>query len=653
MVQLPNQAYTHPHDPAQPPSSVQNGSTQPSPPALNHLSFSPINLDKTSDSSQVAGLPPWIRTASREFELGELQYLRLRGALSIPEAGLRDQLLLAFILYVEPALPVVDLQEVIDAIEGLPGRDISLILFQAIMFSATAFVDLQLLLDAGFQDRLAARTYYFRKVKLLYDFEWEADRIILIQATLLHAWWYLSTNDQKDPWHWLGICISLAVGVGLNQTSVHAVKDAQTRRLWRRIWWTIISRDRIGPVVTRRPLRIMDADINLPPLKFQDFDTRPVRTTIPVLQNCTLVNDCVGKVMLADIFMSQIKILLISGRIVTQLYNLRGFSATGSEWAMWFAPKKKSDLDVACLDRLQAELDHWSDNLNSYCRVGYHCDDSTDALQNKVLRIHTGALKLLHLLAQETLHRPLTFPAGLQQPVTTLGNTEDATMTRARDCVSRAASEMCELARDLREDNLWQFVQPLSVGCIMTAIISLIVEIRLAGMVPAELPDHKYHDCVRSLLALRDVWPVTTGSCIMLNHMATKNQIWYARSLKMLAKPTPIEDTSSYAAPTPGATSEAQSQHLQSPLSLLESSAAPHHQVPVSTSLPHYIDRQPVGNISVPAHFASTYLATMYPFSWTAADFDVFGPSSCRELFTDQDLDAFDLDGVASTGLIS
>jgi len=78
--------------------------------------------------------------------------------------------------------------------------------------------------------------------------------------------------------------------------------------------------------------------------------------------------------------------------------------------------EKKSDFDVSCLDRLQVELDGWSGSLNSYCHVSYHCDDGTDAVQNKVLRIHTGAMKLLYLLAEEeTLHRPLTFPAGLQQ----------------------------------------------------------------------------------------------------------------------------------------------------------------------------------------------------------------------------------------------
>ena len=111
-------------------------------------------------------LPSYIRPASREFESEDIHYLRHCGALAIPNPILRDQLLLAFILYVLPAVPVVDLQDIIDALEGRSGCNISLILFQAIMFSGTAFVDLQFLVDAGFESRLAARAYFYHKIKV-------------------------------------------------------------------------------------------------------------------------------------------------------------------------------------------------------------------------------------------------------------------------------------------------------------------------------------------------------------------------------------------------------------------------------------------------------------------------------------------------------
>lgn len=110
-------------------------------------------------------LPSYIRVSSHTLESEDLDYLKRRGALSIPSPKLRDELILAFVLYVYPFLPVINLQDFLDALDGRPGCEVSLILFQAIMFSGTAFVDKQFLLEAGFEDRLAARAFFFRKIK--------------------------------------------------------------------------------------------------------------------------------------------------------------------------------------------------------------------------------------------------------------------------------------------------------------------------------------------------------------------------------------------------------------------------------------------------------------------------------------------------------
>lgn len=114
----------------------------------------------------VANLPVYIRPASRELSADDLELLYRRGALSIPEDELRDQLLRAFILYVYPFLPVVDLREFLSAVEGNGSTRISLLLFQAVMFAGTAFVDLQFLIMAGFADRRAARLHFYNKVKV-------------------------------------------------------------------------------------------------------------------------------------------------------------------------------------------------------------------------------------------------------------------------------------------------------------------------------------------------------------------------------------------------------------------------------------------------------------------------------------------------------
>ena len=112
-----------------------------------------------------ANLPPYIRPPSREFSADDIEFLHRRGAFSIPDDELRDQLLRAFVLYVYPYLPMVDLQSLLSAIEGNGSTTISLLLFQSVMFAGTAFVDQQFLCQAGFADRRSARLYFYNKIK--------------------------------------------------------------------------------------------------------------------------------------------------------------------------------------------------------------------------------------------------------------------------------------------------------------------------------------------------------------------------------------------------------------------------------------------------------------------------------------------------------
>lgn len=154
-------------------SSVAENYSIRSQPILNasdHTEKTPTNpkLPPTNRSAETLfHLPDFIQPPSREFDDDELEFLTKRGALSLPEQSLQDQLLLAFLLYVYPSLPILDIQDFIDAVEQRrPGCRVSLILFQAIMFSGTAFVPIEALRKAGFESRIAARGYFLRKLKV-------------------------------------------------------------------------------------------------------------------------------------------------------------------------------------------------------------------------------------------------------------------------------------------------------------------------------------------------------------------------------------------------------------------------------------------------------------------------------------------------------
>lgn len=64
-------------------------------------------------------------------------------------------------------MPTIDLEDFLGAIDGREGcSKISLAVFQAVMFAGTSYVDLELLQQAGYATRRAARSDFYQKVKV-------------------------------------------------------------------------------------------------------------------------------------------------------------------------------------------------------------------------------------------------------------------------------------------------------------------------------------------------------------------------------------------------------------------------------------------------------------------------------------------------------
>lgn len=101
----------------------------------------------------------------------DLEFLRFRGALSIPESGLRNELLRSYTQWVHSFMPILNLQELLRCVaENDPNGNISVILFQAVMFVGTAFVDLKHLQDAGYSTRKDARNAFFTRLRVGFPF---------------------------------------------------------------------------------------------------------------------------------------------------------------------------------------------------------------------------------------------------------------------------------------------------------------------------------------------------------------------------------------------------------------------------------------------------------------------------------------------------
>lgn len=142
--------------------------SQSSVPTLS-IEARPAQFDTHFDSNgQSSCLAPFIRPLPVKIVSEDVAYLQAKGALTLPAAPLQNALLQAYVEFVHPYMPLLDLQDFLSPINSPDGSagQISLLLYQAVMFAATAYVDVKWLQAAGYANRKAARKSYFYKTRV-------------------------------------------------------------------------------------------------------------------------------------------------------------------------------------------------------------------------------------------------------------------------------------------------------------------------------------------------------------------------------------------------------------------------------------------------------------------------------------------------------
>lgn len=112
-------------------------------------------------------LPGYIQPIRDQLDPEDVRFLEQKKAFAVPHRSLQDELLFNYTLYVHPFLPVLDLEDFTNAIsDNVYSHQISLILFQAVMFCAVPFASMRLLEAEGFDNRERARLKFFEKVRV-------------------------------------------------------------------------------------------------------------------------------------------------------------------------------------------------------------------------------------------------------------------------------------------------------------------------------------------------------------------------------------------------------------------------------------------------------------------------------------------------------
>ena len=196
--------------------------------------------------------PPQVPTRMDEIES---VILRKRGALSLPPKDLCDKIVLAYFKWVAPIVPVIDKVSFMQHYGNIKNPP-SMLLMQAILLAGSRVCSVPLLPDAS-GTMIPAQNLFYQRAKALYDAGYEVNRVTIVQALILMGWyWEDDKRVMKNVFYWNGLATTIAHGCGIHRSTRGSRLSLTDQKLWRRIWWTLFTRDRAVAVALGRPTHI-------------------------------------------------------------------------------------------------------------------------------------------------------------------------------------------------------------------------------------------------------------------------------------------------------------------------------------------------------------------------------------------------------------
>ncbi|KAI0169137.1 fungal-specific transcription factor domain-containing protein [Hypoxylon sp. FL1284] len=206
----------------------------------------------------------------------DVNYLESQGCLRVPTRAILDEFVQQYFLHIHPIMPVINEGDFWDMYCGeTPDEStdkISLVFLQALLFSSCNFVSKSSIKALGFPSIRTARATFYRRTKLLFDFDTETSLVDLAQTALLLSFWATnwSLASKKLNSTWLGIAIQNAKSSDAHLYAIKPTFSAATdpvqhkkQNLLKRLWWCCIIRDRILALGVRRSLQISRSHFDL------------------------------------------------------------------------------------------------------------------------------------------------------------------------------------------------------------------------------------------------------------------------------------------------------------------------------------------------------------------------------------------------------
>ncbi|KAI9054772.1 hypothetical protein LZ554_001920 [Drepanopeziza brunnea f. sp. 'monogermtubi'] len=251
------------------------------------------------------------RARLTELDNVEIDILHQRGAFLLPPKSLCDELVDAYFKWVAPIVPVINRNRFMKQYRETKNPP-SLLLLQAILLAGSRVCTNPQLMDANGSTTPAALTFY-KRAKALYDANYEDDRVTIVQALVLMGWYWEGPEDvTKNVFYWSRVATIVAQGSGMHRSVEGSQLNTADKRLWKRIWWTLFTRDRSVAVALGRPVHINTDDSDVEMVCEDDFieddnDQPPEYPPDP---------------MHVQFFLQYVKLCEIMGLVLSQQYSV-------------------------------------------------------------------------------------------------------------------------------------------------------------------------------------------------------------------------------------------------------------------------------------------------------------------------------------------
>jgi hypothetical protein len=356
----------------------------------------------------------------------------------------------------------------------------------------------------------------------LYDFDYESDRVSLVQALLLLTYYYETPDDQKDTWHWMGVATSVAHTIGLHRNPDRSNMNSKKTKLWKRIWWSTYMRDRLIALGMRRPTRIKAEDYDVPMLELDDFEIISLPDSVTcVPADCLVARDVEMQRQMAVMCIEKAKLCLCISHVLSKQYcvlnNNQGI--VNDRTTMMLLPKKL-DPETCEVKACDNELQLWMDNLPEEAQ---HRDTLTGCA---AVDLNRALLHMVFYTTLSALHRPQVLPSA---PAASPSNAEAVDLLEcSRRNVRRAATAITSLAQALDAADLVKYLPTTGVTVLLPAIIIHLLDIKAPEEGTRRNSLRGFCQCMQVMGKLRDLYAAADYSTAFLEAAIRKAGIHIA-----------------------------------------------------------------------------------------------------------------------------